>query len=332
MRVRDVNTSTFELLPSSLDVGQREQDVDGRHHPADGRSGTKEPTEYSISTIKKLSYFIPLAASIAPIAFLIGYSPVLSHQLAKNACTPSGVFTLPFTSSIWDVSRFFELTIAFSSPRNPYSCQVSSGQSSTLLCGGYTFTQVKIIDIAWDVLLGRGGQAVLVVLAYRLFSRVLSMLMEQGEVGYDAFSAVAFNSGSLGCLLTLIRHTVGWTPIPRTRHAVFAYCGMALATLYVVAFPTLVSAMTGYTSRYAPFLNHFEIHNEQVRVRSGLEDCDGIFTPAWGRIQHNFATAFEHATSGAFPIVDDGSILTDYYAGSGYYPGSAWVDCMYGSC
>ena len=58
------------------------------------------------------------------------------------------------------------------------------------------FHQCQIIDVAWDVIAGRGGQAFCTVVAYHLFSKVVKHLMRQGEVGYDVFAAVAFRSGS----------------------------------------------------------------------------------------------------------------------------------------
>jgi hypothetical protein len=46
---------------------------------------------------------------------------------------------------------------------------------------------VKVIDIAWDLLIGRGVQAAVALVAYNLFGAVIKMLMASGEVGYDMF-------------------------------------------------------------------------------------------------------------------------------------------------
>ena len=73
--------------------------------------------------------------------------------------------------------------------------------------------------------MGRGGQAALVVVASRVFGSVLKVLMRSGEVGYDLFSAVAFEAGSARSLVTIGRHVLGATPVPRTRRAVLAYVG-----------------------------------------------------------------------------------------------------------
>lgn len=160
---------------------------------------------------------------------------------------------MPYKSSLWDGKRFFEITIPFSGPE-------VRGCSSSMLdpfrtndCRGYTFTEVKVMDLAWDVLVGRGGQALLILVGYRVFSHVIMALMVQGEVGYDAFAAVAFGNASLSSLVPLFRQSVGFTPLTRTSRAAWCYIGILLTTTYIVSVPSLVSAVTGYTTIFTPF-------------------------------------------------------------------------------
>ncbi|KAK3703693.1 hypothetical protein LTR37_014271 [Vermiconidia calcicola] len=221
-----------------------------------------------------------------------------SPRLCTHVIRPAGTQRLyihwrilfPYSSSIWDTSRFFAITIPFTLWQSGTSdCRTGPGAtgSDSPDCHGNTFTHVKVMDIAWDVLVGRGGQAVLILCAYRLFGRVIKMLMQQGEVGYDVFSAVAFNTGGVESFLTLARHFAmapALQPIPRTRRTLWAYSGMAVATMYIIAMPSLIASMTGYTSHYAPFLDYSNMMSGNDSHRSP-QDCFGAIQPVWGRVQ-----------------------------------------------
>jgi hypothetical protein len=76
-----------------------------------------------------------------PIILLLKYAPILSETLHSQACLPNGDFLLPPTASIWNPAYFFTISIIVS-PIDAY--------------GGWTFTHAKIIDIVWDVTVGRG--------------------------------------------------------------------------------------------------------------------------------------------------------------------------------
>jgi hypothetical protein len=140
-----------------------------------------------------------------------------------------------------------------------------------------------VIDIAWDILVGRGGQALLILLAYQTFGRVVKVLMQHGEVGYDLFSSIAFDSGSATSLVAIVRHAFGFTPIPRTRRAALIYGAMGAATLYIVVIPSLLAAMTGYTSYYAPTI---ETGVAFGVPETGNRDCFGAILPLWGMMQN----------------------------------------------
>lgn len=254
-----------------------------------------------------LVYVLPLIASAAPLCLLLGFSGKLSRQLQEKACSPNGDFVLPFTTSIWDAEYFFSITVPFSGPGTS-GCTVSYGETYTLSCAAsYSFSRVKVIDIAFDVLVGRGGQAVTIVLAYHVFGGVLRTLMVDGEVGYGLFSAVAFDSGGFGSLPVLLRHALGWTPVPRTSHAVIVYWAMTLTTVWIIAMPTLISAMTGYTARFAPFvdLGLSDFNGTFTWTNSALTDCMDSFAPVWGQLEQNDAATDFIPLAGYWPIVDD---------------------------
>ena len=230
--------------------------------------------------IHKLLPYVPLGVSLAPLALIIGFAGKLSHTLAKTACTPGGEFVVPLTSNIWDARAFFEITMPFVG-RASDSCSYSgSDPFENRDCIGYSFTGVKVIDLAWDVLVGRGGQALLVVFAYMLFSRVIVALMERGNVSYEVFATVAFQTGTCAAVWRMFWQVVRSTPVPRTRRAYWCYLLMLLTTSYIVAYPSLVSAMSGYTTRFRPFIRRGDPH----RNTGVLVDCHETFLPVWGRL------------------------------------------------
>lgn len=265
-------------------------------------------------------YMIPFFASVGPIVVLAALSPYFSRRLGYNACSTTGEFILPYTSSVWDPSNFFTITLPFSAPEGS-TCSYSAGETHEIACGGYTFTEVKVIDLAWDMLVGRGGQLIIIAFSYRIFGDVVRMLMAREEVGYDLFSAVAFHSGGISSMGTLLSHAVGNTPIPRTKHAVRVYWAMAVATVYVVAMPTLFSAMTGYTSTYAPFVNMNVDFNTNSTLSGSLLDCTNSFAPVWGKLGSYKSHRYSWPATGYLPIVYDHPDYSSYTAPPG------WIDC-----
>jgi hypothetical protein len=192
-------------------------------------------------------------------------------------------------------------------------------------CGsGYSFTQVKAIDIAWEVRVGRGLQALSVLVAYQTFSRMIASLMEHGEVGYDMFVAVAFNAGSLSSIITLARHTIGITPVPRIRRAILAYLGMMMATIYITCLPSLMSAMTGFVPQYGLY---FQFGLGDYLNASVTECYSGSLIPVWGRISGDLpiqSTPGSSIGSHEYPIADNRDPHFTFRASG---QGSTWIDC-----
>ncbi|KAF2122361.1 hypothetical protein BDV96DRAFT_640404 [Lophiotrema nucula] len=103
-----------------------------------------------------------------------------------------------------------------------------------------TFTQAKMIDLACDFVAGRGGQAALAWIAYRVYTNALIRVTEKGQIRYDLFAAVTIMPNEAR---TFAKTTIS---IPSTRHlwAKFTLLWMAMAMLYLLAYPTAISAAT----------------------------------------------------------------------------------------
>ena len=271
------NPPNSSLTP--IDATPATHNADPARHNALRQDGLQHAHRLPRAIYEPLCY-VPLALSLAPLALILGSASRLSHALAERACTPGGDFVVPLTKDIWNTSAFFEITIPFVGS-DPSTCSYSGDDPfENRDCMGYTFTEVKVIDLAWDVLVGRGGQALLIVFAYMLFSRVIVALMERGQVSYPLFATVAFETGTWTALWKLFWQAVRPISAPRTRRAYLSGVLMLLATAYIVAFPSLVSAMTGYTTRFRPYLRQ----GETSLGNGTLVDCTDTFLPVWGRM------------------------------------------------
>ena len=176
---------------------------------------------------------IHIVALCIPIAFIlctryIGLLPSRIFSDLSQICQPDGTFNLGFTGyNGWKISDIFQITIAF---------------------GSMPFTGVKGLDVLWDIVVGRGLQAIFALLCYKVFTQSMQRTMERSTVPYGAFEALTFNTASISQIFKLLRAM-------STKHGVrgkIQLMWMILASAFVVAFSTLASAMSGYTVELVP--------------------------------------------------------------------------------
>lgn len=116
--------------------------------------------------------------------------------------------------------------------------------------GTMPFSTAKFIDVLWDVVVGRGGQVLLTYVAYRVFTISLGRAMEGSQVSYHTFAAFAFETGTTTGVFMLAKDFAS----NRSLRSKMIVSWVLAATLYIVAFPTLASAMTGYTNVMEAYL------------------------------------------------------------------------------
>ncbi|KAI6083072.1 hypothetical protein F4821DRAFT_245572 [Hypoxylon rubiginosum] len=157
-----------------------------------------------------------------------------SLQGALNtACKPDDSFT-PFANdySPWGSSGFFQITLAF---------------------GPLDFTPAKVIDICWDVLVGRGGQAALAMLSWHVFSHYVTTSMDHSPVTYRTFWVVFLHQEpTFFSIWHLLRDFISF----RRLSSIVAMVFMIMTMIFVLVFPTLASAMTGYTPVTKAFIQN----------------------------------------------------------------------------
>lgn len=151
-----------------------------------------------------------------------------------NHCNFNALFT-PFNKpsiSLWDVSGTFYITVTW---------------------GSMAFSTAKLIDIVWDNVVGRGGQAFLGYITYQISSQYLSMAMREAPVPYSTYEAFAFVPPTFIRILRLIRDLL----LHRGMRARLIIVWIVLSSLFVLSFSSFATAMAGYSSNtYAVMYTH----------------------------------------------------------------------------
>jgi hypothetical protein len=171
----------------------------------------------------------PWALTVASLAFLVGFygfAPFKTITYDSNFfCTPdarvqdSGDDTV--LTNKWNPETALWITLAF---------------------GRFTYAQAKAIDVAWDLVVGFGGQALVAYWAYPIIRRTLAHDIQRWGVKTHLYASLAFDKVSLSGTWALIRHnSSNWFT-------------MLLTFAYILAFPTLMSLVTGYQAGLIPYV------------------------------------------------------------------------------
>lgn len=108
----------------------------------------------------------------------------------------------------------------------------------------FSFAAAKGIDVAWDLFVGQGGRLLLASISYIVFMDGLTRLLETSAVSYQLYATMVFDNSSLWSAWNSLKAIFtghGW----RGR-AFLAW--FFVASIYVLGFPALMSAATGYVS------------------------------------------------------------------------------------
>lgn len=165
----------------------------------------------------------------------------------------------------------------------------------TLGFGRFGFGLAKAIDVCWDLLVGRGGQALLAISTYRIFRR--TMLTKRGVciLSYDKFIALTYAPDTVYALNTYLRD-LRRASSSKSR-AYGPSVALIICTAYILVFPTWTSAMTGYQAYTIPYIASSSSDERLTRMNE-LEPCDWI-------LGHNYTMAIER-----FCMVKNSSIDT----------------------
>jgi hypothetical protein len=131
---------------------------------------------------------------------------------------------------------------AFGTPQNS---TVSGWEALFVLdatFGKLPFSQVKTVDVAWDLLVGRGVQLLAWWASYKVFSNALLRVIERHPSSYQTFAHICLEGPCMASMWALIKD-LGRIKSKRTW---FLYFYMILSIIYTLCIPLFLSAMTGY--------------------------------------------------------------------------------------
>ncbi|KAK3621889.1 hypothetical protein LTR56_013407 [Elasticomyces elasticus] len=177
----------------------------------------------------------PLLFLVLSIAFTIPFFLLkTSHSVPvdKPRCLANGASVFPWMSPIneyWNSATALFITLRNSKP--------------------YTYPEVKAIDVAWDLLVGRGGQLAAAAAAFVVIWKSLLLSIEKQPVPLPLAYSVYFDWISLSLGAAILRNLA--IPFYARDHHEKAIpfhrlLGWLYLCIYVLVLPTIISAMTGY--------------------------------------------------------------------------------------
>ncbi|KAF7191410.1 hypothetical protein HII31_07433 [Pseudocercospora fuligena] len=129
--------------------------------------------------------------------------------------------------------------------------------------GSFSFSVAKSLDLAWDLVIGRVGQALFISFTYITFKRALTTSRRAYEISYEKFLALTYAPSNLMAFLTYLDDFV--RPSGSFRQFLMALA-VVYCTVYVLIFPTWVSAMTGYQAQLKPFESETKVAMNNVPI------------------------------------------------------------------
>ena len=154
---------------------------------------------------------------------------------ASEYCVPGGDFDINRSYKPFSAKHAFEITLGF---------------------GKLQFWEAKLIDVVWDICVGRGGQSLLALMTFVIFTKSLKKILQEraDSVTIELYQATVFREASL---VSLWKMGAGITSKMNFK-TILRIVWMILASAYVLSFSTWMSAMTGYTSNVVPYINTYQ--------------------------------------------------------------------------
>jgi hypothetical protein len=104
-------------------------------------------------------------------------------------------------------------------------------------------------------LVGRGGQALVAYISWHVFTKYVTTSMEVTPITFGTYRTIFLPNGGL---FFAIFHTIRDFVMRHSLHSKIAMVFMLYAMIFTFIYPTLASAMTGYSANVAAFISTTE--------------------------------------------------------------------------
>jgi hypothetical protein len=112
------------------------------------------------------------------------------------------------------------------------------------------FWAAKLLDVAWDLCIGRGGQGLASYVSYVVFTKALMKSLEWAPTPHRTFEGVSIHGPTFWTTWLLVKDL----PRHSSKKGKALFIFILISCLWILAFPTLLSAMTGYISASESFI------------------------------------------------------------------------------
>ncbi|KAK4464984.1 hypothetical protein QBC42DRAFT_262282 [Cladorrhinum samala] len=223
-KLENVSTAEINLLQNDED--------DAEHTPKPRPARSRRPPWTTIATQCLFLIWLVLLIFLLGILSSQDVEIFMSDGFSRgSACVGENTFS-PFMDHVnwWSADGIFEITIGF---------------------GSMSFAQAKVVDIVWDLIVGRVGQFVMSYITWKVLAMYVAVSLDQQPVGYSTFWMVFLRQeASLATTFQLLRDSAFVRALRRKTVMVFTIFSLFL----VIFFPTAVSAMTGYSPKTEAFI------------------------------------------------------------------------------
>lgn len=157
--------------------------------------------------------------------------------------------------------------------------------------GHLPFWKARLIDISWDLVIGRGCQILCAYYVYSIFRTVMAVFIKNESLAHEQILAAEYSTTSLSSLWTYFksyrRHRQA-----KSGRCSFPFTLLFVSVLHVLIMPTWLSAMTGYPAFMEP---HLPLGNNEMISFTHLYKCNAIIEDGYRiRLDHN--TCVHHGT------------------------------------
>jgi hypothetical protein len=140
-----------------------------------------------------------------------------------------------------------------------------------------SFTLAKVIDAVWDLGIGRGGQMLAAVITYRVLRRSLTLVMESCTIAVPTVTSVCCQQVSILSPWHLLADAFSTKSSWQFEGRRLSLTGrrrllvQLFACTYVLVFPTLTSAMTGYGTGFTGLFDYTEGTTSEAKPLDQLQ-------------------------------------------------------------